>query len=226
MARRHPPERGHVSLNHLLREAAELLSFELRVATIEVIYDLQRDLPLVWADGHQLKQVIVNLVTNARQVVQDSAPPRRLRLATRYDERRSSVRIEVADSGPGLPAEIRARVFDPFFTTKPDGEAPASDWRWRAASWKATGARSRSNRRPARRAVRDQPAARRASRGYRRGPRASSRGIPGRQEHSGSTTSPRSPRSWPRRCRATATRSTWPRTAPSRSGCSARATTT
>jgi signal transduction histidine kinase len=122
MARRHPPERGHVSLNHLLREAVELLSFELRVATIEVIYDLQRDLPLVWADGHQLKQVIVNLVTNARQAVQDSAPPRRLRLATRYDERRSSVRIEVADSGPGVPAEIRARVFDPFFTTKPDGE--------------------------------------------------------------------------------------------------------
>ena len=122
MARRHSPERGHVSLNHLLREAVELLSFELRVATIEVIYDLQRDLPLVWADGHQLKQVIVNLVTNARQAVQDSAPPRRLRLATRYDERRSSVRIAVADSGPGIPAETRARVFDPFFTTKPDGE--------------------------------------------------------------------------------------------------------
>jgi len=122
MARRHPPERGHVSLNHLLREAVELLSFELRIAGIEIVYDLERDLPLVWADGHQLKQVIVNLVTNARQAVQDSAPPRQLRLATRYDERHSSVGIEVADSGPGIPAELRARVFEPFFTTKPDGE--------------------------------------------------------------------------------------------------------
>ena len=122
MARRHPPERGHVSLNHLLREAVELLSFELRIANIEIVYDLERDLPLVWADGHQLKQVIVNLVTNARQAVQDSAPPRQLRLATRYDERHSSVGIEVADSGPGIPAELRARVFEPFFTTKPDGE--------------------------------------------------------------------------------------------------------
>ena len=122
MARRHPPERGHVSLNHLLREAVELLSFELRIASIEIVYDLERDLPLVWADGHQLKQVIVNLVTNARQAVQDSAPPRQLRLATRYDERHSSVGIEVADSGPGIPAELRARVFEPFFTTKPDGE--------------------------------------------------------------------------------------------------------
>jgi two-component system NtrC family sensor kinase len=122
MARRHPPERGHVSLNDLLREAVELLSFELRIASIEIVYDLERDLPLVWADGHQLRQVIVNLVTNARQAVQDSAPPRQLRLATRYDERRSSVGIEVADSGPGIPAEVRARVFEPFFTTKPDGE--------------------------------------------------------------------------------------------------------
>ena len=122
MARRHPPERGHVSLNHLLREAVELLSFELRIASIEIVYDLERNLPLVWADGHQLRQVIVNLVTNARQAVQDSAPPRQLRLATRYDERNSSVGIEVADSGPGIPAELRARVFEPFFTTKPDGE--------------------------------------------------------------------------------------------------------
>ncbi|HKQ66291.1 MAG TPA: response regulator [Methylomirabilota bacterium] len=122
MARRHPPERGHVSLNHLLREAVELLAFELRIASIDIVYDLERDLPLVWADGHQLRQVIVNLVTNARQAIEDSAPPRQLRLVTRYDEQRSSVGIEVADSGPGIPAELRARVFEPFFTTKPDGE--------------------------------------------------------------------------------------------------------
>ena len=122
MARRHPPERGHVSLNPLLRDAVELLAFELRIANIEVGFDLQKDLPLVWADGHQLKQVMVNLVTNARQAVQDAAPPRRLRIATRHDTESPRVRIEVTDSGPGIPPEIRARVFDPFFTTKPEGE--------------------------------------------------------------------------------------------------------
>src|SRR5207245_7210929 len=72
MARRHPPERGHVSLNHLLRDAVELLAFELRIANVEMAFDLEKDLPLVWADGHQLKQVVVNLVTNARQAIQDT----------------------------------------------------------------------------------------------------------------------------------------------------------
>src|SRR2546426_1431436 len=61
MARRHPPERAHVSLNHVLRDAADLLAFELRIANIEVEFDLPDDLPLAWADGHQLKQVVVNL---------------------------------------------------------------------------------------------------------------------------------------------------------------------
>ena len=122
MARRHPPERGHVSVNHVLREAVELLSFELRIANVELEYDLEKGLPLVWADGHQLKQVVVNLVTNARQAVQDAPTPRRLSLVTHSDATSRVVRIEVADNGPGIAPEIVGRVFDPFFTTKPEGE--------------------------------------------------------------------------------------------------------
>ena len=122
MARRHPPERGHVSLNHVLPDTVELLAFELRIANIEVHFDLAKDLPLIWADTHQLKQVVVNLVTNARQAMQDIPGPRGLGLTTRHDAASRSVRIEVTDSGPGIPPEIRGRIFDPFFTTKPDGE--------------------------------------------------------------------------------------------------------
>jgi two-component system NtrC family sensor kinase len=83
-------------------------------------FDLAKDLPLVWADAHQLRQIVVNPVTNARQALQDASPPFRLRLRTRGDETGRRVRIEVADSGPGIPGEIRARIFDPFFTTKPE----------------------------------------------------------------------------------------------------------
>src|SRR5262249_33340984 len=67
-------------------------------------------------------QVVVNLVTNARQALQDSRPPHRLSLRTRQDPQGQRVRIEVADSGPGIPREVRARIFEPFFTTKPEGE--------------------------------------------------------------------------------------------------------
>src|SRR2546428_726126 len=78
IAQRHPPERGHVSLNLLLRDAVELLAFELRIDNIEVQLDLESDLPLVWADGHQLKQVAVDLIANARQAMREASAPRRL----------------------------------------------------------------------------------------------------------------------------------------------------
>ena len=122
IAQRHPPERGHVSLNLLLRDAVELLAFELRIDNIEVQLDLESDLPLVWADGHQLKQVAVNLIANARQAMREASAPRRLSFLTRHEVQSRRVRIEVADTGPGIPPEIQARIFEPFFTTRPEGE--------------------------------------------------------------------------------------------------------
>ncbi len=122
MARRHPPERGHVAVNHVLRDAAELFAYELRVADVDVRFDLADELPLVWADRHQLHQVAVNLIANAHQAMRDAPPPRRLTLVTRYDGSGGRVHIEVADTGPGVPPELEARIFEPFFTTKPEGE--------------------------------------------------------------------------------------------------------
>ena len=122
MARRHPPERGHVSVNQILKDAVELLAYELRVANIEVHLDLPDDLPRVWADGHQLQQVAVNLIANAKQAMLDVPTPRRLDLVARYDDPNRSVHVEIADTGRGIPPEIQARIFEPFFTTKSDGE--------------------------------------------------------------------------------------------------------
>ena len=84
-----------------------------------MVRELAPDLPPVWADGDQLHQVFANLFVNAQQALQNAAGPRRLRITTGYDA--DSVWVEVADNGPGIPADIAKRIFDPFFTTKPQG---------------------------------------------------------------------------------------------------------
>ena len=74
----------------------------------------------MWADANQLQQVLVNLVTNARQAMADVEGQRRLQISVqRADPDR--VRIQVEDTGAGIPADILPKVFDPFVTTKRDG---------------------------------------------------------------------------------------------------------
>jgi len=116
LARQRPAERGDVSLNGVVQEAVELLAYELRTDNIEVVFDLADDLAVLWADAHQLHQVIVNLVANAHQAMRRTAAPRRIRLTTRRDRARARVQLEIADTGPGIPHDIQARIFEPFFT--------------------------------------------------------------------------------------------------------------
>jgi PAS domain S-box-containing protein len=118
LARRTPPQRAHVELNAIFDEAMTLLAYPLRLDNVEVCQDLATDLPPLWADRHQLHQVLVNLITNAHQALCEIHLPRRLMLTTRYDPVRNVVTLEVADTGPGIRPDLRERIFEPFFTTK------------------------------------------------------------------------------------------------------------
>jgi signal transduction histidine kinase len=118
LARQRPPERQAVQLNQVIRDAVELVAYPLRVDDVEVRLELAPSLPVLWADPHQLHQVLVNLITNAHHAMREAPPPRRLTLATRADSVGGRVVLRVADTGPGIPAEIQARIFEPFFTTK------------------------------------------------------------------------------------------------------------
>ena len=104
-----------------MTDTLELLAPAFRVDTIAVELRLAADLPRLWADPHQLQQVLVNLLTNAQQALRDVARPRQVTLTTWCDPARTQVTLEVADTGPGMPPAIRARIFEPFFTTKPPG---------------------------------------------------------------------------------------------------------
>jgi two-component system, sensor histidine kinase and response regulator len=122
LARQQAPERGEVRLNQVVQEAVELLGYELRTDNVEVSLRLAEDLPALWADGHQLHQVLVNIVANAHQAMRQSPARRQISITTRSEPTSQRVHLEITDSGPGIPAEIRAKIFEPFFTTKPVGQ--------------------------------------------------------------------------------------------------------
>jgi signal transduction histidine kinase/ActR/RegA family two-component response regulator len=123
LARQQPPERGLVALNGLVEDSVELLAYELRNDNVQMVLRLADDLPILWADRHQLQQVLVNMVTNAHHAVrQCPADARMITITTWWDGARQRVHIEITDTGTGIPAEIQARIFEPFFTTKPIGQ--------------------------------------------------------------------------------------------------------
>lgn len=91
---------------------------------IELRLRVPADLPLLKCRSQQVQQVIMNLVTNARDALNTrfpkADPAKFIELAAelRDHEGRRWIRVTVADSGGGIPAEVQGRIFDPFFTTK------------------------------------------------------------------------------------------------------------
>jgi len=122
LARERPPERTRVDINTVVREAVELLAYELRTDNVDVVWDLAPELPVLSADAHQLHQVVVNLAANAYHAMLGTRGPRTLRLSTRALADRPWVRLEVADTGTGIAPEHVEHIFEPFFTTKPPGK--------------------------------------------------------------------------------------------------------
>jgi len=121
MARQQQPERVPVTVSEVMSAALDLTGYALKTSSVEVRLDLAADAPPVLADADQLHQVFMNLIVNAQQALQDQPPPRILSLISRFDPATNTVRIAVADNGPGIPEAVRKRIFEPYFTTKPLG---------------------------------------------------------------------------------------------------------
>jgi two-component system NtrC family sensor kinase len=121
LVRERSPERTPVQLNTVVEAAVDMLAYPLQVDNIAVYLHLADKLPVLAADANQLQQVLLNLVTNAHQALRETPLPRQLTITTRCDATGMRVTLEVADTGPGIPPDMQARVFEPFFTTKPPG---------------------------------------------------------------------------------------------------------
>jgi signal transduction histidine kinase len=122
LARQRAPERSRLALNRVVAEVIELLGYELKTSDVQVVQELDAELPEVWADAHQIHQVVVNLVANAYQALRRHPRPRRITICTRHESAQDRLVLEVSDTGPGIPSDIRAKIFEPFFTTKASGE--------------------------------------------------------------------------------------------------------
>jgi signal transduction histidine kinase len=117
-ARPSEPRRVPTDLNRVVEACLRLLAVDKRFRRLHVETALAPDLPVVALDGDQMQQVILNLLLNARDAMPEGGD---VRVATRLDAEEASIELEVFDTGPGIPQDIRRRIFDPFFTTKAPG---------------------------------------------------------------------------------------------------------
>jgi signal transduction histidine kinase/BarA-like signal transduction histidine kinase len=145
-ARKRQSTRTMIDLNAVVQETLELRVYEPDHQPIHLVTALASGLPQVFADGHQIQQVLLNLLTNAEQALGATSEAGSIVVRTWHaaeqtpdhgagsDADRSTdqsadrsadhdaVCLEVNDNGPGIPPEMKTRIFDPFFTTKEVGK--------------------------------------------------------------------------------------------------------
>jgi PAS domain S-box-containing protein len=109
-----------LDLNALVRSVLELVEYPMRAENVQVELRLSPDLPWVLGDEAQLQQVILNLVSNAREAFGPDQAEKKIILETKTEG--EEVVLRVRDTGQGIPEAIVDRIWDPFFTTKGVGK--------------------------------------------------------------------------------------------------------
>ena len=107
-----------ITVNEVVSKSMTIVDHQLSLKNVRIESELADDIPQITGNANQLQQVLMNLMINAQHAIGDDGGT--ITLATFV--RDESVTITVSDTGPGVPAEIRAKIFEPFFTTKPAGQ--------------------------------------------------------------------------------------------------------
>ena len=118
-------ETEKVRLNNVLHDAHDILSEQLKLRGIEVVWSLEENLPPIIGDAGRLEQVFINLLINARDAIEErneggGEKDGRITITTRSQQ--ETVLVEVSDTGPGIPEAVIGKIFEPFFTTKKIGK--------------------------------------------------------------------------------------------------------
>jgi len=112
-----PPDLTPLDLKTTIEETLTLVGYQVRLDKVERIVHVPPNLPKVRGNQNQLQEVILNLILNACQAMGEQGG----RLELRAFTSNAFVQVQVADTGPGIPAAKLRQVFDPFYTTKATG---------------------------------------------------------------------------------------------------------
>jgi len=114
------PQFDYLNVNNLINETLFFVAQHPEAKNVEQCCELGQDIPLIWADPKQVQQVLLNIVINALQATPAGG---RICLGTAQvsEGEREYVQISIADTGPGIPADLQEKIFTPFFTTKNRG---------------------------------------------------------------------------------------------------------
>jgi signal transduction histidine kinase len=107
-----------VDVHETVESSLTILGHKLKQSRARVVREYDRSLPPIPSYGTELSQVWTNLLDNAADAVAQEGGTVVVRTARVTD----GISVEVTDSGPGIPADVRGRIFDPFFTTKEAGK--------------------------------------------------------------------------------------------------------
>ncbi|HZK13314.1 MAG TPA: ATP-binding protein [Desulfobaccales bacterium] len=117
-ARKRDPVIQAVEVNRIIENMTMLVEKEAKHKNITIVRRYDETLPVIYSDAPQLRQVILNFLTNATHAIGKDGV---VTITTRLSNA-DAVDIAISDTGCGIPEENLQKVFDPFFTTKPPGQ--------------------------------------------------------------------------------------------------------
>lgn len=117
-SRRGPQQISTVDVCEEIEKTLELIYYHLRRYRISIVRDYVSDVPQMHADRQQLRQLFLNLFTNATDAMPQGGT---LAISVKHIFETNRISVEIADTGVGIPPEVLPKVTEPFFTTKPEG---------------------------------------------------------------------------------------------------------
>jgi signal transduction histidine kinase len=117
-------QRRRIHINQPIRNALLITEQQLLNMQVVIEKDLDDDLPEILGDANRLEQVFLDIIANSRDAMEGQERERVLHVRSYASELdgRPAVAVEITDTGPGIPLEIRDKIFEPFFTTKEVGK--------------------------------------------------------------------------------------------------------